>query len=205
MNEGGGVLLVPRQPPVAAVSPCAAYSTPVMGIPTPSPFSFSVASTRWSSSRPYNHVFSLVLRAMLMVFSFGSSLALAVTMSNTQQEEKGFQDFPELVYSFAVTTCAFIYSAYQLFKGIFDIAFKGIFISDKTSEYTSFILDQFAGYLLVSSSSVTALMINQPQLAGNTSLKKAAVASVCMSVAAFLSTAVCAILSGYKLSKRIMW
>ncbi|KAI3742314.1 hypothetical protein L1987_59994 [Smallanthus sonchifolius] len=205
MNEGGGVLLVPRQP-MAAVSPCAAYSTPVMGIPTPSPFSFSVASTRWSSSRPYNHVFSLVLRAMVMVFSFGSSLALAVTMSNnSQQEEKGFQDFPELVYSFAITTCAFIYSVYQLFKGIFDIAFKGIFISDKTSEYTSFILDQFAGYLLVSSSSVTALMINQPQLSGNTSLKKAAVASVCMSVVAFLSTVVCAILSGYKLSKRIMW
>ncbi|KAD3068311.1 hypothetical protein E3N88_36191 [Mikania micrantha] len=47
-------------------------------------------------------------------------------------------------------------------------------------------------------------MINQPQIAGNTLLKKAAVASVCMSVVAFLTITTCAILSGYKLSKRIM-
>lgn len=99
MNEDGGVLVIPRQP-VVAVSPCAAYSTPTTGIPTPSPFSFSVASTRWSSSRPYNHIFSLIFRAMVMVFSFGSSLALAVTMSNNSQPEdhkKGFQDYPELM------------------------------------------------------------------------------------------------------------
>ncbi|KAK1420745.1 hypothetical protein QVD17_22588 [Tagetes erecta] len=207
MNEGGGVLFIPRQP-VVAVSPCAAYSTPATGIPTPSPFSFSVASTRWSSSRPYNHIFSLVFRAMVMVFSFGSSLALAVTMSNNSQQEdhkKGFQDYPEFLYSFAITTLAFIYSAYQLFKGIFDIAFRGVFISDKISDYTSFILDQLAGYLLVSCSSVTAVMINKPSLAGNTLLKKAAIASVCMSVAAVLTTAVCTLLSGYKLSKRLMW
>ncbi|KAK9055469.1 hypothetical protein SSX86_026552 [Deinandra increscens subsp. villosa] len=216
MSEGGGgFLVVPRQPAVP-VSPCGADSTPAMGIPTPSPFSFSVASTRWSSSRPYNHIFSLVLRAMVMFFSFGSSLALAVTMSNnTQREEdhirgeddhkRGFQDYPEFVYSFMITALVFIYSAYQLFKGISDIAFRGNLISDKTSDYTSFILDQLAGYLLVSCSSVTALMINQQRLEGDTLLKRAAVASVFLSVAAFLTTAVCAILSGYKLSKRIMW
>ncbi|KAL8191703.1 hypothetical protein R6Q57_028434 [Mikania cordata] len=207
MNEGCGVVVVPRHPAVA-VSPSAAYSTPpVMGIPTPSPFSFSVASTRWSSSRPYHHILNLVLRAMLMVFSFGSSLALAVTMSNNSQQEsmKGFQHFPAFVYSFTVTALAFIYSTCQLFKGVFDIAFNGIFVSDKTSDYTNFIVDQLASYLLVSSSSVTALMINQPQIAGNTLLKKAAVASVCMTVVAFLTMTTCAILSGYKLSKRIMW
>ncbi|MFS7934285.1 putative casparian strip membrane protein [Helianthus anomalus] len=144
MNDGSGVLAVPRQP-VVVVSPSAAYSTPAMGIPTPSPFSFSVASTRWSSSRPYNHVFGLVLRAMMMAFSFGSSLALAVTMSNNNQEDhdkQGFQHHPELVYSLIITTAVFVYSVYQLFKGIFDIADKGIVISDKTSDYTSFILDQ---------------------------------------------------------------
>ncbi|KAI7744817.1 hypothetical protein M8C21_020957 [Ambrosia artemisiifolia] len=208
MNDGSGVLVVPRQP-VVAVSPSAAYSsTPAMGIPTPSPFSFSVASTRWSSSRPYNHVFGLVLRALMMAFSFGSSLALAVTMSNNSQldsNKQGFQHHPELVYSFIITSLAFIYSTYQLFKGIWDIAFNEALITDKTSDYTNFILDQLAGYLLVSCSAVTALMINQQPLSGKTSLKKAATASVCLSVAAFLMTAVSAILSGYKLSKRVMW
>lgn len=63
---------------------------------------------------------------------------------------------------------------------------------------------QLAGYLLVSCSSVTALTIHR-QLERNTSLQKAAIVSVCMSLAALLTIAVCAILSGYKLSKRIMW
>ncbi|XP_076938386.1 CASP-like protein 4A4 [Bidens hawaiensis] len=201
MNEGGGVLMNPHKPG-AAVSPCAVYSTPAMGIPTPSPYSFSVASTRWSSSRPYIHTLRLVLRAMVMFFSFGSSLTLAITMSNHKQ---GFQDIPGFVYSFIITCWAFIYSAYQVFKGILNIAFRDCLMSDKTSDYTNFILDQLAGYLLVSCSAVTAVMINQPQLKDNSSLKQAAVASVCMSVIAFLMTAVCANLSGYKLSKRIMW
>ncbi|XP_076938282.1 CASP-like protein 4A4 [Bidens hawaiensis] len=214
MNEGGGVLMNPHQP-VVAVSPCAVYSTPAMGIPTPSPYSFSVASTRWSSSRPYIHTFSLILRAMVMVFSFGSSLALTIGMHNNNRHEQednkfvehrhGFHDYPELLYSFIITTLAFIYSAYQLFKGICDIAFRACLISDKTSDYTAFVLDQLAGYLLVSCSTVTALMINQTQLVGHSSLKNASTTSVCMSVVAFLITAVCVNFSGYKLSKRIMW
>ncbi|KAJ0614016.1 hypothetical protein HanIR_Chr02g0057821 [Helianthus annuus] len=36
-------------------------------------------------------------------------------------------------YSVIITTDVFIYSLYQLFKGIFDIANKGILISDKRS------------------------------------------------------------------------
>ncbi|GJY80850.1 retrotransposon protein, putative, ty1-copia subclass [Tanacetum coccineum] len=216
MKEGSGVCMSPRQPMVA-VSPSAAYLSPAMGVPTPSPFSFSVASTRWSSSRPSIHYISLFLRLMTLVFSFGSSLALATTMSNTNKRpnnttmcnkghnyQQSFQYYPEFVYSIVITSLAFIYSAYQLFKGVSDIAFKAILISDKTSDYTSFILDQLAGYLLVSCSSVTAVTIHR-QLESSTSLQKAAIVSVCMSLAALLTIAVCAILSGYKLSKRIMW
>ncbi|KAI8546365.1 hypothetical protein RHMOL_Rhmol07G0111400 [Rhododendron molle] len=50
-------------------------------------------------------------------------------------------------YSFIVTILAFIYSAYQLFKGVSDIAYKGILISDMASDYFSFILDQFTSSL----------------------------------------------------------
>lgn len=37
---------------------------------------------------------------------------------------------------------AFVYSAFQLFKGVCDISYRGILISDKISDYLSFILDQ---------------------------------------------------------------
>ncbi|KAI3501240.1 hypothetical protein L1887_29104 [Cichorium endivia] len=217
MKEGSGVLVIPRQP-MAAVSPSAAYLSPAMGVPTPSPFSYSVASSRWSSSRPSIHIFSLFLRAIVLVFSFASSLALATTMSDNNQPEvaattsdndqlkdkQGFQDYTELIYSFVVTTLVLVYSAYQLFKGICDISCRGFLISDKLSDYISFVLDQLAVYLLVSSSSVTTVTISR-QLQGNTSLTKAAIVSFSMSVTALFTTAVCAILSGYKLSKRIMW
>nr|XP_043618815.1 CASP-like protein 4A4 [Erigeron canadensis] len=207
MKEGDhGVFAIPNQPMVA-VSPSAAYLSPAMGVPTPSPFSFSVTSTRWStSSRPSIHHTSLFLRAVVLVFSFGSSLALATTMSNNHphQYNQSFQNYPEFVYNFVITTLVFVYSAYQLFKGVSDIAFRGIFISDKTSDYINFILDQLAGYLLVSCSSVTSSAIHR-QLDRIPSLKNAAIVSVSMSMVALLATAACAILSGYKLSKRIMW
>ncbi|KAI3727585.1 hypothetical protein L6452_16201 [Arctium lappa] len=207
MKEGGSGFLMMA----AAVSPSAgggAYPSPAVVVPTPSPYSFSVASTRWSSSRPSIRISGLFLRATVLVFSFASSLALATTMNNNHPEdEKSFHEYPEFVYSFVVTTLSFFYSAYQLFKGVSDIAYnRCLFISDKTSDYVSFVLDQLAGYLLLSCSSVTALGIHQElERRSNTSLKKAAIVCVCMSFAAFFITALCAILSGYKLSKRIMW
>lgn len=45
-------------------------------------------------------------------------------------------------YCLTVTILALVYSAFQLFKGICDIAHRGILISDQISDYTSFILDQ---------------------------------------------------------------
>lgn len=101
MKEGVGVLVIPRQPMVA-VSPSAAYMSPAMGAPTPSPFSFSVASTRWSSSRPSIRISSLLLRGMGLVFSFGSSLALSAKMTNNNRRIKDYpelriKDYPELV------------------------------------------------------------------------------------------------------------
>lgn len=109
MKEGSGIWMSPRQPMVA-VSPSATYLSPAMGVPTPSPFSFSVASTRWSSSRPSIHYISLCLRVMTLVFSFGSSLALATTMSNNKRHnyitmsnnkrdnyKQSFQYYPEFV------------------------------------------------------------------------------------------------------------
>ncbi|XP_024994703.1 CASP-like protein 4A4 [Cynara cardunculus var. scolymus] len=215
MKEGSGVLMMAVVSPSAAAA-AAAYSSPAMVVPTPSPFSFSVASTRWSSSRPSIRMSGLFCRAMVLVFSFASSLALAATMSNNNhhedkpndghEDERSFQEYPEFVYSFVVTTLVFVYSAYQLFKGVTDIAYRGIFISDRTSDYVSFVLDQLAGYLLLSCSSVTALAIHHEEVeAKNTSMMKAAMVCVCMSFVAFFITAASAILSGYKLSKRIMW
>lgn len=64
-------------------------------------------------------------------------------------------------------------------------------------------MQQLAGYLLMSSSSMTVLAIQQRRQTA--SLWNAAVISVTMSFAAFLVIAISALISGYKLCKRIIW
>ncbi|KAL8498366.1 hypothetical protein ACS0TY_021621 [Phlomoides rotata] len=174
------------------VSPAYSAAQPPL-LQTPSPFAFSVASTRWSS-RPPIQTADLCLRLLSLVLSFASALSL-VALSPTNLKKHS-----ELLYLFTANILIVVYACYQLFKIICDMAHRGIFISDKMSDYITFILDQFAGYLLISASSVAVPVIHN----GN-SFQKATVVSVCMSFASFLVTAATAILSGYKLCKRIMW
>ncbi|XP_056174262.1 CASP-like protein 4A4 [Syzygium oleosum] len=168
-------------------------------LPTPSPFSFEVASNRWSAA-PSIQLSSLFLRFMALILSFISALALTTPPKKRGQSASSFSQHPELMYCFIVTVVAFVYSAFQLFKGVCDISYRGILISDRFSDYLSFILDQLVAYLLISSSSVGIQAIQQPKRA--TPLWTPSVISISMSFAVFL---VCALLSGYKLCKRIIW
>ncbi|XVE57841.1 hypothetical protein DITRI_Ditri04bG0122600 [Diplodiscus trichospermus] len=129
--------------------------------PTPSPFSFSGTSTRWSS-RPLIQHSHLFLRFLVLIFSFISALTLAAPSGKKKdQRSHSFTGQPELIYCFIVAILNFLYAAFQLFKGICDIAHRGILISDMTSDYLGFIIDQLVGYLLISSASVAIPIIGQ--------------------------------------------
>ncbi|XP_039046636.1 CASP-like protein 4A4 isoform X1 [Hibiscus syriacus] len=111
--------------------------------PTPSPFSFSVASTGWSSRSSIHHHSTLLLRFSVLLFSFISALILAAPSTKKKhQPSPSFTDYPELIYCFIVASIAFLYTALQLFKGVCDIAHRGILISDMALDYVSFFLDQ---------------------------------------------------------------
>ncbi|XP_073298780.1 CASP-like protein 4A4 [Primulina huaijiensis] len=182
-----------------------AYTSPQPRLPTPSPYSTSIASTRWSS-RPPIQVINLVLRFLALVLAFGSALSLAAISprnSKLKNQSSRFCSYPGLLYCFSVNILSFLYAAYQLFKCICDISHRGIFISDMISDHISFIFDQLAGYLLISSSSVAVPVIQQME--NGNSLKKAAIVSISMSFASFLIIAANALLSGYKFCKRIIW
>ncbi|XP_042021793.1 CASP-like protein 4A4 isoform X2 [Salvia splendens] len=119
------------------VSPVAGYLPAQPPLPTPSPFSFSVASTRWSS-RPPVQTASLLLRFLALLFSFGSAFSLVALPSTNSKLKK----YPGLLYCFTANILSVIYAAYQIFKNICDIAHRGICISDKASDYISFFFDQ---------------------------------------------------------------
>ncbi|XP_007040155.2 PREDICTED: CASP-like protein 4A4 isoform X1 [Theobroma cacao] len=189
---------------MAGVSPVAAANSQTQHpFPTPSPFSFSVTSSRWSSRPSIDHT-TLFLRFLLLLFSFISALSLAAPSTKKKdQRSPSFTEYPELIYCFIVAILAFLYAAFQLFKGICDIAHRGILISDKSSDYLSFVLDQLVGYLLISSSSVAIPIIRQVEK--STPVRKGTITSTSMSFATFLVIAICALFSGYKLCKRTVW
>ncbi|KAF5729956.1 CASP-like protein [Tripterygium wilfordii] len=197
-------MLVIQCPPTTSVSPATRnLMAQQQQLPTPSPFSLSAVSTTWSS-RPSIHFSSLFLRFLALVFSFVSATSMgAPPLKKKSQQPSSFTQFSELMYCFIVSILAFIYSAFQLFKGVCDIAHRGIFISDMISDYMSFILDQLIGYLLISSSSVAILAVRQ--IEQSSSLWKAAIISDIMSFSTFLVIATSAILSGYRLCKRVIW
>ncbi|OIT37135.1 PREDICTED: CASP-like protein 4A4 isoform X2 [Nicotiana attenuata] len=202
MKEGNVLMIAQRM--VSDASPSSTPRSPATQppLPTPSPYSFSVASTRLSS-RPSIHTYDLTLRSLALLFSFISALSLAAQEGTKKKQISSFYDHPELTYCFTVSILVFIYSAFQLFKRVCDIAYRGVLILDMTSDYLSFIFDQLAGYLLLSSSSVTIPVIQQ--MNSQSSLWKAAAVADCMSFSAFMVIAVSALLSGYKLCKRIIW
>ncbi|EEF51132.1 CASP-like protein 4A4 [Ricinus communis] len=204
MKQEGEMLVVACRP-MAGVSPVSisANSLAQRPFPTPSPFSISVVSSRWSS-RPSVHRTSLVLRFLALLFSFVSAVSLAApSPKKNGQPPSSFTKYSELMYSFVVYVLVFVYSAFQLFKGVCDIAHRGILISDMVSDYLSFILDQLVGYLLISCCSVAILAIQQ--ISRSASLWKATIVSIIMSFATFLVIVTCTLLSGYKLCKRIIW
>ncbi|RZC72950.1 hypothetical protein C5167_048435 [Papaver somniferum] len=175
-------------------------------LPTPSPFTFSVAgSTTLSlSSQPAFRYANLFLRFGGFLFSFISAICLVFPSPQYRNYEPStFLNTAELTYCFIVSILASIYSAYQLFKGVCDIAYRARFISDKMSDYSSFILDQLVAYLLISSSSILVLTIHR--IIPTTSVWKSAVVSASMSCITFVIIAISTLQSGYKLCKRLIW
>ncbi|XP_022862086.1 CASP-like protein 4A4 [Olea europaea var. sylvestris] len=129
---------------MSSVAPIPSCSPAELPVPmTPSPFSFSVATIRWSSRSPFQAA-NLFLRLLALVFSFSSALSLAAPSPAKTMIGKSpsFYDDTKLLYCFIVNILTFLYAAYQLFKGICDIAHRGVFISDMVSDYISFIFDQ---------------------------------------------------------------
>ncbi|XP_042510241.1 CASP-like protein 4A4 isoform X1 [Macadamia integrifolia] len=134
----------------AGSSPPRLYSPAQPQYPTPSSFTInSIGSTTWSS-KPTLHLCNLFIRSLAFLFSFISAISLVAPSPNKKKDEATFSFglHPELWYSFGVTILASIYTAFQLFKGVFDIVHRGLLISDLVSDYLSFILDHVSNALI---------------------------------------------------------
>ncbi|KAK1297451.1 CASP-like protein [Acorus calamus] len=169
---------------------------------TPSPFANSLASTGGDSRHTALRVSDLLLRSSAFTLSFLAALTLAAPKSHISKKQYPFEHYSEFRYFFSVVVISSMYSVIQLLKSICDIAFKGRFLKEKVSDHATFILDQLVAYLLISSSSVSVPTARKSK---GTTLYTVAIVSLCMSFVAFLAVGASALLSGFKLCKRIIW
>ncbi|KAI3944957.1 hypothetical protein MKW92_051054 [Papaver armeniacum] len=116
-------------------------------------------------------------------------------------------------YCFIVSILASIHSAYQLFKGVCDIAYiystfylrqdiRLLQLHSRSGEGNSNFL-QLVAYLLISSSSILILTIHR--IMPTTPVWKYAVVSTSMPCITFVIIAISTLQSGYKLCKRLIW
>ncbi|KAJ8464164.1 hypothetical protein OPV22_026716 [Ensete ventricosum] len=151
MATGGGVVVTP----VAVASPAGQnqhlyhYLSPFTATATtttPSPYvNSSTSATHWISRPSLLRHLNLLLRLLGFVLSFASSLSLALPSprkASGRQRPFSFQHHSEFRYCIGATIIASFYCALQLFKGIWDIAFKGFLVPDKVSDYITFFFDQ---------------------------------------------------------------
>ncbi|KAL4178773.1 hypothetical protein AMTRI_Chr13g116800 [Amborella trichopoda] len=167
---------------------------------TPSPFSESIIAVAGATGVAPLHLSNLFLRFLSLFLSLLSALILTAPRSPHHSSSNYFQ----YRYSVGVCMVASFYSLTQLVKGIWDIASISILIPDAIYDCLTFPLDQLVCYLLISSSSA-AMPATIDENDRGTMLGKLATASLTMSFLAFLSMAILAILSGYKLYKRYAW
>ncbi|KAJ8622273.1 hypothetical protein MRB53_030802 [Persea americana] len=126
---------------MARVSPpvlCSPSFSLQQALPTPSPFTNSLASSGgWRSSQPTGHLSNILLRFFAFLFSVVSSLSLFAPVPHNS-----ILHYHEFRYCLSISILASVYSALQLLKGIHDIAFRGRYISDNICDYITFFMDQ---------------------------------------------------------------
>ncbi|XP_058087443.1 CASP-like protein 4A4 [Magnolia sinica] len=148
---------------MAGVSPVL-YSPTQQAYPTPSPFTNTSGS--WSSSHPIFLLYSnLVLRFFSFLFSAVSAISLTTPLFH---KHPFFGDYDELRYCFGVAILATLYSFSLLFKGLHDIAFKGLLISDNLCDSITFVFDQvtFPPYTCPTCTRIHTVKVADPVING---------------------------------------
>eukprot|EP01018_Ginkgo_biloba_P026653 Gb_39802 [translate_table: standard] len=86
---------------------------------------------------------NFVLRCAALLFSFLSFVIMAANKQNNPTMK--FDDYEEYRYCLSIGVLAFVYSAFQLFKAIYDIVIGYTIIPEIVSSYMDFICDQGKG------------------------------------------------------------
>lgn len=141
----------------------------------------------------------LALHAAAAAFAF---VALVLVASNQHGDWMQFDRYQEYRYLLAIAALAFVYSLAQALRHAHRMRGGADPVSAPSGRIFDFVADQVVAYLLMSALSAATPITNRMRTAVINSFTDTTAAAISMTFLAFVSLALAATLSGYKLSKQ---
>ncbi|OMO84938.1 hypothetical protein CCACVL1_10542 [Corchorus capsularis] len=177
--------------------PTTASTTADIENPAPAPGSgVSAITRRWKREDLMNRG-SLVARGLAMVFSL---LSLIIMASNKHGGWKNFDKYEEYRYLLAIAILSTLYSGAQALRQVNEMSTGKPMFERRISAMVDFFGDQLVAYLLISSTSAAIPFTNSLRSGQDNIFTDASASAISMSFFAFVSLALSAMVSGYKLS-----
>lgn len=187
----------PTAPPVADVENQANSAT----APPTSGFGFGGAAAivqRWRREDLIKKA-ALALRVLALIFSL---LAFLIMASNKHGDWKNFDRYDEYRYLLAIAILSTLYSLAQALRHVHELSTGRhlIQVQQRTSGLFDFFGDQIMAYLLISASSAAIPLTNNMREGVDNIFTDSSAAAISMGFFAFVSLALLAMISGYKIS-----
>ncbi|XP_065021066.1 CASP-like protein 4B4 [Musa acuminata AAA Group] len=141
----------------------------------------------------------LVLRALVLFFSL---LAAVIVASNKHGDWRDFDLYQEYRYLLGISLLAFLYSMGQLWRQARRFSTGKDLVPRNYSGIVDFAGDQVTAYLLISALSAAIPLTNRMREGSDNIFTDSSCASISMAFFAFVSSALSALISGFKLSKQ---
>ncbi|KAF6174088.1 hypothetical protein GIB67_020270 [Kingdonia uniflora] len=142
---------------------------------------------------------SLVLRAVGLLFSVLSFIIMA---SNRHGDWKNFDKYEEYRYLLCIALLATIYTAAQVIRQMHQFSSGKAMFSQHTSSLVDFFGDQVVAYLLISAASTAVPLTNRMREGSDNIFTDSTAASISMAFFAFVTLALSAMISGFKLANK---
>ncbi|WRX22812.1 Casparian strip membrane protein domain - like 10 [Theobroma cacao] len=173
--------------------------TPTADVENPTPaagFGVSAITRRWKREDLLKRG-SLVARGLALLFSLLSFIIMA---SNKHGDRKNFDNYEEYRYLLAIAILSTLYTGVQALRHVHEISTGKQIFERRISAMVDFLGDQVVAYLLISSASAAIPMTNRMREGQDNIFTDSSASAISMSVFAFLSLALSAMVSGYNLS-----
>ncbi|CAL9196278.1 unnamed protein product, partial [Musa hybrid cultivar] len=164
------------------------------------PAAVALALLAWWRGKGLLERSAVVLRPLALVFSL---LAFIVCASNRHGDWKNFERYEEYRYLLAISILAFLYSVFQVSKPAYRFSTGIDLVPKNYSGIVDFAGDQVTAYLLISALSAAIPVTNSMRGGADNIFTDASCASIILAFFAFVSIALSALISGFKLSKQI--